>query len=299
MKHALFNAVKGYFINRSLKKQQQAGLPDLGLWGLALNEQRHLAVNGVDAHDLIAAHGSPLLVVNRRKLLEDATAIQRAVKRCGPASRVVYSYKTNCIPGILQQVHSTGIGAEVVSPYELWLAEQLKVPGDEIVYNGVNKTEESLVRAIELDILAINIDALPEIERIAAVAKRLKKKARVGIRLGFVDKSQFGLEIESGEAMEACRRISRHADCLELNSVHFCVASNVKESGTHRHYAQKSLDFIHALKAQVGTVIRHLDLGGGVGVPTTKNMDGAEYGLYRLFGSLPEQIGRASCRERV
>lgn len=48
MKQKMFNAVKGYFINRSLKQQQQAWLPDVGLWGLAINEQRHLAVDGVN-----------------------------------------------------------------------------------------------------------------------------------------------------------------------------------------------------------------------------------------------------------
>ncbi len=286
MKQVLVNAVKGYFLNRSFRQQRQAGLPDPGLWGLSINERRHLAVNGVDCHDLIAAHGSPLLVVNRRKLLEDASAIQTAVSSGNPPGKVLYSYKTNCIPGILKEIHSAGIGAEVVSPYELWLAEQLRVPGEEIVYNGVNKTEESLVRAVDLGILSVNIDALPEVERIAAVARRLKKKARVGIRLGLVDKSQFGLEIESGEAMEACRRILGH-DSLELNMIHFCVASNVKDSGTHRHYALKALDFMKALKASHGASIRCLDLGGGVGVPTTKNMSGDEYGLYRLVGCLP------------
>lgn len=288
MKSALFNLIKDRFISRSLKSQQMAGMPDVELWGLSINDKRHLAVNGVDTMDLLSAHGSPLLVVNRRKLLDDATAIQQAAKYNGRGSKVVYSYKTNCIPGILKQIHGVGIGAEVVSPYELWLAEQLNVRGEEIIYNGVNKTEESLVRAIEMDVLSINVDCLPEIDRIVSVAKRLKKKARVGVRLGFLATAQFGLDIESGEAMEACRQISRHAGCLDLNTVHFCVASNVKESGTHRHFAQKSLEFIHTLKAQFGTVIRYLDVGGGVGVPTSKNMSGAEYGLYRLFGCLPE-----------
>jgi len=288
VRQILFNAVREYFFRRSLRFQQRAGLPDVGAWGLSINEKGHLAVGGVDTLDLLPAYGSPLLVVNRRKLLEDATAIQQAVKRCGQGSRVVYSYKTNCIPGILKEIHGVGIGAEVISPYELWLAEQLKVPGEEIVYNGVNKTEESLVRAIELDALAINIDNLPEIERISAVAKRLKKRARVGIRLGFQAKSQFGLDVDSGEALEACHRIRRHSDWLDLNLVHFCVASNVKESGTHRHFAQKSLEFMHAIKAQLGAAIRYLDVGGGVGVPTSKNMSGIEYGLYRLFGCLPK-----------
>ena len=221
-------------------------------------------------------------------MLEDAAAIQEAVKGCGRGSKVIYSYKTNCIPGVLTEIHKVGIGAEVISPYELWLAEQLKVPGSEVVYNGVNKTEESLIRAINMEVLATNVDSLSEIDRIVSVARRLKKKARVGVRLGFVPKAQFGFEIESGEAMEACRRIRQNSDWLELNTVHFCVASNVKESEAHRYFAQKSLEFIYALKEQLGLTIRYLDLGGGVGVPTSKNMSGAEYGLYRLFGCLPK-----------
>ncbi len=288
MKQKLFDVAREHFIRWSLKNQKNAGLPDERLWGLSFNEHNRLAVNGVDSLDLLSTYGSPLLVVNRRKLLEDAASIQEAVKRCGRGSKVVYSYKTNCIPGILKEIHEVGIGAEVISPYELWLAEKLQVPGAEIVYNGVNKTEESLVRAIELEALSINVDDLEEIERIAAVAGRLNKKARLGIRLGFLAKAQFGLEIESGEAMEACRRISRYSDCLELNTIHFCVASNVKESGMHKHFALKSLDFIHALKRETGATIRYLDLGGGMGVPTSKNMDGMEYGLYRLFGCLPK-----------
>lgn len=171
----------------------------------------------------------------------------------------------------------------------------MKVPGEQIVYNGVNKTEESLARAIELGTLSIIIDCLDEIERVASVARRLRKKARVGIRLGFLAKAQFGLEMESGEAMEASRRISQHPDCLEFNTVHFCVASNVKDSGTHRHFALKALDFIHSVKVQHGVAIRYLDLGGGVGVPTSKNMDGVEYGLYRLFGCLPAPPDPTSC----
>ena len=175
----------------------------------------------------------------------------------------------------------------MISPYELWLAEQLNVPGEEIVYNGVNKTEESLARAIELNILAINIDSLSEIDRIVNIAKRLGKKARVGIRLGFVPTAQFGLDVESGEAMEACRRIVHFKDWLDLHMVHFCVTSNARDSGTHRHHAKKALEFIKDLKQQHAKVIRYLDIGGGIGVPTSKNMSGAEYGLYRLFGALP------------
>ena len=284
----LFNFVKSSFIKRSLRQQQKFALTDLTQWGLSINPQGHISVNNTDVTDLISHHGSPLLVVNRNQLIKDANSIHNATKQTGADAKVVYSYKTNCIPGILNEIHGTGIGAEVISPYELWLAEQLNVPGEKIVFNGVNKTDESITRAIERDILAINIDSLSEIDRIVSAARRLNRKARVGVRLGFIPKAQFGLEIESGEAMEACRRIKQHSKWLELNMIHFCAVSNAKNASAHCRFAEKSLKFIHALKAHTGMTIRYLDIGGGIGVPTSHSMTNLEYGLYRLFGSLPK-----------
>ncbi|HCB30640.1 MAG TPA: diaminopimelate decarboxylase [Acinetobacter lwoffii] len=281
------STVEKIIVNRSIDRLKESQLRNLSLWGLSVNDQNSISIGSTDISALLNIYGSPLFVVNKEQLIRDACSIQNAVKRVGRGSKVLYSYKTNCIPGILKEIHSTGIGAEVISPYELWLAEKMNIPGKEIVYNGVNKNEESLVRAIELDIFAINIDCLNEIERIATVARRLKRKVRVGIRLGFISKAQFGLEIESGEAMEACKRIASLSDCLEMTSIHFCVASNARNSATHKHFVVKSLNFMQAVKHQTGLRVSYLDIGGGIGVPTTKNMSGSEYGLYRLFGCLP------------
>src|SRR6267143_660866 len=80
---------------------------------------------------------------NKRCLMKDAEELQKAFKGAPEGSKILYSYKTNCIPGILKPLHEAGIGAEVISPYELWLAEQLGVPGDMILYNGVDKSDAS------------------------------------------------------------------------------------------------------------------------------------------------------------
>lgn len=288
MKQKVFSAVKKFLINQSRQHQEQNDIPDFNNWGLELNAQNNLSVAGVDLHDLVDRYGSPLLVVNRAKLMQDTEAMQKAIERCGRGSKIVYSYKTNCIPGILKEVHKGGLGAEVISPYELWLAEQLEVPGDEVVYNGVNKTEESLSRAIEMGVLAINIDCLSEIDRTVKIAKHLNKRARVGIRLAFSNKTQFGLDIDSGEAMEACVRIQKNEQWLDFKMVHFSVVSNSRESGTHSYFARRTLEFMHTVKERLGIEIDYLDAGGGIGVPTSQNMDGKEYGLYRLFDSLPK-----------
>lgn len=276
-----------FLVNRAARREESGRLKDLGLWGLDINAKGRLSVNGADAVELVERFGSPLLVVNQKKLLQDAQRALAAFK-CAPiGSKILYSYKTNCISGILKELHGAGLGAEVISPYELWLAEKLGVPGEEIVYNGVDKTPESIRAALRMGILSINIDSADEVEKIHNIASELNTTARVGVRLGFSAKSQFGLDVKSGEAMKVCEKIAALKGRLEFNCIHFNVTSNSRWASTHRYYADHAVEFMAEMKAKTGLVAQYLDIGGGFGVETTKNMSGREYGMYRLFGCLP------------
>lgn len=282
-----FNKASQILIKKSLQGQLKSQLRNLGLWDLEVNNQGHIAVDGIDTLDLLDQYGSPLLVVNKKMLASDIQQTKSAFSNAPAGSKILYSYKTNCIPGILSEIHNLGVGAEVISPYELWLAEQLQVPGELIVYNGVNKTDESIRRAIRLNILSINIDCEEEVDRIYSIAKDMNKKASVGVRLGLVSKSQFGLDVESGEALRVCKQINSLADYLDFKSIHFNITSNAKCASGHKYYVHKALEFICELKQKTGTDISYLNIGGGFGVQTTKNMSHKEYSMYRLFGCLP------------
>ena len=288
MKNYVLGMFKAILLRLSRSWQSRSNVRDLGLWDLEINNVGHLSVQGIDTVDLVSQFGSPLLVVNKRRLMSDVDALKKAFKRAPEGSKILYSYKTNCIPGILKSLHEADIGAEVISPYELWLAEQLGVPGDMILYNGVDKSDESLERAIRMGILSINIDHVEEIDRICSVAARLDKKANVGVRLALSSRSQFGLDIESGEALGACRTIQSLSQHLNFQCMHVHLTSNAKDASTHQAFATRALEFLRELKDATGLTIPYLDIGGGFGVPTTKNMNGVEYGTYRVFGVLPK-----------
>ena len=288
MANYLFKLSKAILLRMSRSWQSRSKPVNLGLWDLEINSMGHLSVFGIDTVKLVSEFGSPLLVVNKRRLINDAEELNKAFKKAPEGSKILYSYKTNCIPGILKPLHEVGIGAEVISPYELWVAQQLGVPSDMIVYNGVDKSDASLESAIRLGILSINIDHVEEIDRICSIAARLDRKANVGVRLGLSSHSQFGLDIESGEALEACRTIKGLSKHLNFQCIQFHVNSNVKEVRPYLVLATKALEFMRDLKETAGLTIPYLDIGGGFGVPTTKNMNGIEYGTYRVFGVLPK-----------
>ncbi len=283
-------------VKQSQKWQCKSQIHDLKLWNLTRNHKNHIEIDSLDAVDLINHYGSPLLVFNKNQLFLDIQNLKMAMAKAPTGSKILFSYKTNCIPGILTEIHHTGIGAEAISPYELWLAEKLGVAGNMTIYNGVSKTEESIVNAINRKILSINIDNLSEVDKIYHLAKKLKKRVCVGIRLGLVTRDQFGLEIESGEAMQACKKIVSYNDYFDLTCLHFNVTSNAKDALFHKNCTLKALEFMQEVYTETGATIPYLDIGGGFGVPTVKTMSRLEFGLYRFFGCLPKPPELRSCQ---
>src|SRR5215831_6466111 len=132
-------------------------------WGLTRNEADHLVLGGCDLVALARRYGTPLHVADETALRRNYGALLGATSAGASRARVFYSYKSNCVPGLLRVLHDEGCGAEVTSPYELWLARRLGVPPPQIVYNGVNKSADDLRAAVEFGVGLINVDSLAEL----------------------------------------------------------------------------------------------------------------------------------------
>jgi len=155
----------------------------MSLWNLSRDASGVLCLHGVDLRSLLERYGSPLHVVDAAKLDANVAAFLQTPAGSERGCEVYYSYKTNPIPGVLRRMHAQGIGAEVISAYELWLALKLGVAPEDIVYNGPAKSEASLVQAIEQQIGLLNFNSRDEIAPFAALARRLGKRPRVGVRV--------------------------------------------------------------------------------------------------------------------
>src|SRR6185369_6107706 len=162
-------------------------------WGLSVDRQRGLSLGRVALHELLQRHGSPLLVLdvpalkrNARRFLGDGASV---------GIEVFYSYKTNPVPFCLSTLHSEGVGAEVISAYELWLALRLGVPAERIVYNGPVKSEESVRLAIERGVGLITANHAEELAVLARVAAEVGRRPRTGIRVSLTQgwSGQFGV----------------------------------------------------------------------------------------------------------
>lgn len=280
----------------SVRQQKASGLWDPAPWGAAINSLGHLEMDGVDLTTLVPRYGSPVLAVSRSKLARDARAFHAALEPALPGSIAAFSYKTNCIPGVLRELHGAGFAAEVISPYELWLAERLGVPGNRIVVNGVNKGYDYLLDAVRVGALSINIDHPDELEDLKKAARRLQRKARLSLRLKVDRESHFGLGIESGEAERLAHEIARFPNLFEFSGLHFHAVADNDDPRLHVRYLLTALRFAARLQHSLGLRTSTLNIGGGYTIPTMKVMSRWEYARQRLLGvpaSPPDPRGAA------
>ena len=257
---------------------------DCSLWGLKVTQRGHLVIGECDCVELVKEYGTPLHIVDKNLLQKNYDEFYESFEFHNIDFEIYYSYKTNPIPGIIKLLHESGAGAEVISPYELWLALKLGVNPDLIIYNGPNKSYEGLKLAVERGIKLININSFSEIGEIERIARRSEMKTKVGVRIctsvGWGN--QFGFKIKSGEAFKAFEKLAK-IDCIETSAIHVHLGSGIKSTSIYETAIENIFEFINIVKDKLGISIKYLDLGGGFGVSTVKVFGKIESKLHSFF----------------
>jgi diaminopimelate decarboxylase len=253
-------------------------------WGLEVDPARGLCLEGVALHGLLERWGSPLHVVHGAALDRNVGDFLHVPAGLPRGAEVYYSYKTNPIPGVLRRMHAAGVGAEVISEHELWMALELGVPPERIVYNGPGKSDASLREAIARDILLLNVNHREELARVAHHARALGKRPRVGVRITVPGgwSGQFGVPVEGGEALEAYREALAEPS-LDVVGVHAHYGMRLRTAGQLSQFVGQVLAFCDALEAATGWRPGMLDLGGSLAVPTAADIDPREQRMNQLF----------------
>ncbi|MEZ4226865.1 MAG: diaminopimelate decarboxylase [Polyangiaceae bacterium] len=187
---------------------------------------------------------------------------------------VAYAVKANTAGSVVRTVVDAGGGADTVSGGELTVALGAGAPGDRIVMSGVAKLDWELDRAIDAEIRAIQLESVEEIPRVAARARALGKRARVGVRVNpdvdidshahiatGHDEAKFGIvRSDLGSALDHIRR----EKSLDLVGVSTHVGSMLATVEPYLESAAVVCDVAQAWMAQ-GVNLDFVDFGGGFG----------------------------------
>ena len=259
-------------------------------WGLSRAANGSLVWEGVALESLVKEHGSPLHVVNWRKLEVNARAFMATPSGTSAGCEVYASYKTNPVPKVLKALHDFGFGAEVISAYEYWLARKLGMPHERIIYNGPVKSRASVEDAVKGGVGLLGANHAEELDVFAQVAQAAGKRPRVAVRVappaGW--SAQFGAPMSSGAALSAVEKALSLSAQLDVVGLHAHRGGMIRSEDALVEFVDAVLAFTEVVADKTGHVFSVLDFGGSLGSPTVEHLSAVDLRLNRtLFRDLP------------
>jgi diaminopimelate decarboxylase len=189
------------------------------------------------------------------------------------------------------------VGAEVVNGYELWLATKLGVPPDAIVFNGPNKRDEELERAVELGVGLLVVDGLDELSRLEQIAVRARRAVAIALRI-CPDIAPRGRTHPRSLARGAINSasifpVARHArlccgHCVRetLPSRRMAHVGGVHDLESFEQLVAALLDF-YCQAQKAGARPELIDIGGGLGTRASRELTTFEMLAYLGLGRMP------------
>ena len=229
--------------------------------------------------DRIAAEvGTPCYVYSQGAMTAAydhfAGTLQKALGRSS-APLVCYAVKANPNLAVIRALAERGAGADVVSEGELRRALAAGIPADRIVFAGVGKAKAEMAYALSQGIHQFNVESLPELDALNAVAAEQGTQAPIALRVNpDVDagthhkittgraENKFGIDIDQvPEVLDRLRRLPH----LTLRGLAIHIGSQIGEMQPFRDAFTRLADLYRQLRAE-GWPVDRLDLGGGLGI---------------------------------
>ena len=217
--------------------------------------------------------GTPTYVYSRDALERAYLAYAEALE--GREALVCYAVKANSNLAVLNVLARLGAGFDIVSVGEL--ERVLRAGGDaaKVVFSGVGKQPHEISKALEVGIRCFNIESEAELERVNAVAAEEGKVAAISFRVNpdvdagthpyistGMKENKFGIDID-----DAVRIYQRAAEmqAVKIVGMDCHIGSQLTEVAPFLDALDRVLVLVDKL-AESGITIKHLDLGGGLGV---------------------------------
>lgn len=243
---------------------------------LSLDPMAGLMLEEVPLARIAAAHGTPVWAYSAATLRRRAGMLKAALFNAGLEASVHFATKANPSLAVVNLLAGEGLGADVVSEGELHAALAAGVPASGIVFSGVGKTRGEMRRALEEDILQLNIESAEEAAILSEVAVSMGRRARCALRVNpdvdarthakittGLTENKFGVPIAMAPDLYA-RMCAMPG--LEPVGIAVHIGSQITQGVASYAAAYQRLgELVRELRAAGHQVLR-VDCGGGLGI---------------------------------
>ncbi len=217
--------------------------------------------------------GTPCYVYSRQALEQAYLAYKNAF--ANQDVLICYAVKANSNLAVLNVLAKLGSGFDIVSGGELERVLAAGGSADKIIFSGVGKTPEELQHALEVGIHCFNVESEAELEHLNTIAINANLIAPISLRVNpdvdaqthpyistGLKENKFGINI--GRALEVYQH-AHNMDGIEVIGVDCHIGSQLTSLSPFTDALQRLLDLVAKLQG-IGITLKHLDLGGGLGI---------------------------------
>ena len=238
------------------------------------NEQ--LYVEDLPVKQLAEEFGTPLYIYSRATLERHWHAFDSALGK--HPHLICYAVKANSNIGILNVMAKLGSGFDIVSQGEL---ERVLAAGGEaskVVFSGVAKSRTEIMRALEVDIRCFNVESVAELHHINQIAGEMGKVAPISLRVNpdvdahthpyistGLKENKFGVSVDEAREVYKLAATLPH---VKITGMDCHIGSQLTELQPFLDATDRLIRLMEQLKEDSIT-LKHLDLGGGLGVTYT------------------------------
>mgnify|MGYP001269065761 CR=1 FL=1 len=232
-----------------------------------------LFVDNLSVAELAKAYGTPLYIYSQTAITQAFNEFKNALGDF--PSLICYAVKANSNLSILKVLADLGSGFDIVSLGEL--ERVLKAGGDpaKIVFSGVGKSVQEMKRALEVGVACFNVESEAELERLSDVAVGEGKTAKISLRVNpdvdakthpyistGLKENKFGIEFN--RAIDVYLK-AKALPGIEIVGIDCHIGSQLTQATPFLDATDRILVLVEQLKNH-GIVLKHIDLGGGLGV---------------------------------
>ena len=237
-------------------------------------KNQQLFAEDVAIADIISEHGTPAYIYSRATLERHWHAFDNAFG--SHPHLICFAVKSNSNIALLNVMAKLGSGFDIVSQGEL---ERVLAAGGEaskVVFSGVAKSYSEIERALDVGIRCFNVESIPELHRINEVAGKMGKIAPISLRVNpdvdakthpyistGLKENKFGVSVQQAREVY---RLAKTLSNVKITGMDCHIGSQLTELQPFLDATDRLIVLMEQLKED-GIELRHLDLGGGLGVP--------------------------------
>lgn len=237
------------------------------------SQDGNLFIESTALSTIAGQFGTPCYVYSKAAISNNFLAYQSAL--FDKEHLICYAVKANSNIAVLQTLAELGAGFDIVSIGEL--ERVLRAGGDpaKVVFSGVAKTASEMQRALELGIHCFNVESEAELEILNSTASSCGATAAVSLRVNpdvdaqthpyistGLKENKFGIDINL--AAQVYQRAAQMAH-INVVGVDCHIGSQLVDIAPFVAALERLLALVDEL-AGLGIALKHIDIGGGLGV---------------------------------